>query len=429
MLAPMADFVFPETFLWGAATAAHQVEGNNENSDWWAWEHQPGTPCPDVSGIACDHWHRYPQDIAILAGLGLTTYRYSVEWARIEPSEGVFDEAALDHYRVMTLTVLAAGLVPMVTLNHFSLPAWLAAKGGWMAPDAPALFTRYAERVVRALGDRVPWYCTINEAGVVAFGGYLGALDFPPGTHDGGSWRRAADGLIAAHRRALPVLREARPDARFGLTHSLQAWEADDGGRPFVRYIRRRNEDVFLEASADDDFVGVQTYTRLQIRLAAPLAAVLGVALRNRWLTDLIAPPVIRGQAKNPRPPIPDGARRTLLGYEFAPEAVAATLRRVAELLPGKDLIVTEHGVATADDTERVEFIDRGLRAIHAAMEDGLPVRGYIHWSLLDNFEWARGYAPTFGLVGVDRATLERTVRPSAHFLGGIARTGRIAGA
>ena len=352
-----------------------------------------------------------------------------MEWARIEPAEGVFDPGALDHYRAVTFAVLAAGLVPMVTLNHFSLPAWLGAKGGWLAPDAPALFTRYAETVVRALGDRVPWYCTINEPGVVAFGGYIGALDFPPGRLDGESWRRASDGLIAAHRRALPVLRDSRPDARFGLTHSMQAWEADAGGQRFVDFIRRRNEDVFLEAAVDDDFVGVQTYTRVQVRLASPLAAVLGIALRSRRLTDILVPPVIRSQAKNPLPPVPAGARRTQMGYEFSPEAVVATLRRVADLLPGKDLIVTEHGVATADDAERVEFIDRGLRAIHAAMADGLPVRGYIHWSLLDNFEWARGYAPTFGLVGVDRTTLERTVRPSARFLGEIARTGRISGA
>jgi beta-glucosidase len=425
-MADAPDLQFPPGFLWGAATAAHQVEGDNSNSDWWAWERAPGTPCREVSGATCDHFHRYPSDIALLADVGLNTYRYSVEWARIEPDEGMFDERALDHYRAMTYAVLAAGVEPMVTINHFSLPQWLAARGGWMAADAPALFTRYAQRVVRALGDRVRWWCTINEPGVVAFGGYLAALDFPPGRRDAASWRRATDGLIAAHRRALPVLKDAAPDARFGLTHSMQAWETDEQGQVFLDFIRRRNEDVFLEAAVEDDFVGVQTYTRAQVKLAAPVALALRLALKVPSLVDAVAPPVIRREAHRSDPPIPPGERRTQMGYEFRPEAVAATLRRAAVLLPGKDLVVTEHGVATADDGERVEFIDRGLRAVHAELEAGLPVRGYIHWSLLDNFEWARGYHTTFGLIAVDRATQARTVRPSARFLGGIARTGRL---
>ena len=422
----MTDLVFPPAFLWGAATAAHQVEGGNTSSDWWDWEQRPGTPCADRSGVACDHYRRYPEDVATLAGLGLNTYRYSVEWARIEPEDGTIAQGELDHYRRMTDAVREAGLTPMVTLHHFTLPRWVASRGGWADAGTPARFARYCDAVTRALGDRVDWYCTINEPGVVAFGGYLGALDFPPGTHDAGSWERAIAGLIAGHRLALAAVKAARPSAKVGATHSMHEWDPDEGGRPMMEHLRRLNEDVFLEACDQDDFVGVQTYTRVAVRLGAATTTLLRLALRSRRLMRLVAPPVIRRAAKDPAGGTLPGARRTQMGYEFRPQAVAATIRRVAALLPGRDIIVTEHGVATDDDAERIEFIDRGLRAIHAEIEAGLPVRGYVHWSAFDNFEWVRGYGMRFGLIGVDRSTLERTVRPSARFLGEIARTGRL---
>ena len=420
----MAELVFPTRFLWGAATAAHQVEGDNRKSDWWAWEHRPGTPVPEPSGIAIDHYHRYPQDIALLAGLGLTTYRYSVEWARVEPAEGSFSRAEIDHYKRMTDAVLGAGMTPMVTLNHFTLPEWAGRRGGWMDPALPALLARYCDRMVRELGDRVDWYCTINEPGVVAFGGYISALGWPPGTRDAGSWKKAIRGLVKGQRLARSAVKNARPTARAGATHSMQAWEPDAGSRPMVDYVRRMNEDVFLEAAEADDFIGVQTYSRVRVHLSRPVRIALRAALLSRVGMDLAAPPAIRREARGQTPP--PGERTTLMGYAFTPEAVGATIRRVAGMFPGREIVVTETGVATHDDAERVEYIDRGLAAIHAAIAEGIPVRGYIHWSAFDNFEWAHGYRPTFGLIGIDRTTLERTVRPSARHLGEIARTGRL---
>ena len=422
----MAELAFPPGFLWGAATAAHQVEGWNANSDWWDWERRPGTPCRDESGIAIDHYRRYRDDIALLAGVGLDTYRYSVEWARIEPAEGVFDEAVLDHYRAMTDAVWEAGLTPMVTLHHFTLPRWVAARGGWMDPGTPARFARYAERVVRALADRVDWYCTINEPGIVAWGGYLGALDFPPGRTDTRSWERAIEGLVAGHRLGYEAVKGARPSARAGLTNQLIEWEPDEDARPFIDWLRARTEDVFLEAARGDDFIGVQTYTRAVVRMGAWQSAALRLSLRSRRLRDRVLVPQIRRQALDPEPALPPGARRTQMGYEFRPEALEATVRRTAAVLPGQAIVVTEHGIATDDDAERIELIDGGLRGLHAAMVDWVPVKGYIHWSAFDNFEWVKGYSQRFGLIGVDRATLERTVRPSAQFLGRIARTGRL---
>ncbi len=423
----MSDLVFPGGFLWGAATAAHQVEGNNTNSDWWAWERRPGTPCREPSGAACDHYRRFPEDIALLADLGLDTYRFSVEWARIEPSDGTFDPAELDHYRRVVEVVRSHGLIPMVTLNHFTLPAWLADRGAWLAPETPRLFERYCRRVVGALGDAVDWYCTVNEPGVVAFGGYLGALGFPPGTRDAGSWRRAIGGLVEGHRRARSAVKELRPGARVGATHSMQEWEASAGGRPVIEYLRRMNEDAFLEACAEDDFIGVQTYTRVRVNAPAIVAPLVRAALAVPRIEAVVVPWVVgRETRRAPAAVASDGVRATQMGYEFRPEAIAWTVRRAARMYPGKDIVVTEHGVATADDTERVEFIARGLASLHGLIEEGVPVRGYVHWSLLDNFEWARGYEMTFGLVGVDRVTQQRTVRPSARMLGRVARTGRL---
>ena len=420
--------VFPAGFLWGAATAAHQVEGDNTNSDWWEWEHAPKTPCPEPSGRACEHYTRYPDDVATLADLGLNTYRFSVEWARIEPVEGEFDSAALAHYRQMTETVRAAGLTPMVTLHHFTLPRWVAGRGGWTAPDMPELFARYCGRVVDEIGGLVEWWCTLNEPGNVAVGGYLGAFGWPPGTRDMKSYDAAVAGLSRGHRLALDAVKSRRPDVRVGATHGMQEWESNAAGRASMKRARRMFEDVFLEAAGEDDYIGVQTYTRVPVELPVLVGPAAWVVANVGPVRSRVLPSVLRQSVRGAMRSSggEDGMRRTQMGYEFRPEAIAATLRRAASMHPGKDLVVTEHGIATADDAERVEFIERGLASVAEVMADGLPVRGYLYWSLLDNFEWAYGYGPTFGLIGVDRTTMARTVRPSARRLGEIARAGNV---
>jgi beta-glucosidase len=424
----MSDVRFPADFLWGAATAAHQVEGDNTNSDWWEWEHRDGSPVPEPSGRACEHYTRYADDVALLADVGLNTYRYSVEWARIEPTEGEFDTAELDHYRRMTDVVRAADVTPMVTLNHFTLPRWLADRGGWLAPDAPELFARYVDRVVTHLGERVPWWCTLNEPGNVAIGGYLGVFGWPPDTRDLASWERAAEAMVRAHQLGRDAVRAAAPKARVGATHGMQEWESNRAGRAPMQRVRRMFEDMFLEASRGDDYVGVQTYTRIPVELPMWMAPV-GRLIDVRAVRARILPGMMRSAFSSMSPSsgdADDGVRRTEMGYEFRPEAIAATLRRAAEMVPDTDLVVTEHGIATNDDEERVEFIQRGLAAVASVLAEGLPVRGYLYWSLLDNFEWAHGYRPRFGLIDVDRETMQRTVRPSARVLGDIATSGTL---
>ena len=380
---------FPDGFRWGTATAAHQVEGGNWNSDWWAWEHAPGTPCPEPSGDACDHLHRFDDDIALIADLGLGTYRFSLEWSRIEPEDNEFSMVALDHYKRMCESCRERGVEPMVTFHHFTSPRWVAAAGGWADPETPERFARFVERAASHLRDSMASACTINEPNWVATNGYILAM-WPPGEEDIEKGKRASENFVVAHRRAVEAIRAAAPGVPVGLTLSMTDFQAVDGGEKRRDEIRRAMEDVYLEGTEGDDYIGVQTYTRI--------------------LVD------DKGLA-----PFPKGARLTLMGYEFYPDALEACIRRAVEVT-GLPVIVTENGIGTENDDERIEYVERALEGVLRTIADGLDVRGYIYWSLLDNFEWAFGYKPTFGLVGVDRATQVRTRKPSAGWLGTVAR-------
>jgi len=388
---------FPEGFLWGTATAAHQVEGGNWNNDWWAWEHTPGTGVKEPSGDACDHWHRYPEDIALLAALGFDPYRFSLEWSRIEPEEGEWSRASLDHYRRMCATCHEHSVLPVVTFHHFTTPRWLAAEGGWEKSSTADRFGRYCERAVAAIGDLVPWACTINEPNVVATMGYLAAV-FPPGRQDVETRRRVNDVLIAAHRSAADAIHAGPGDARVGLTLSMDQWWPVDGGEARIERVRRNMEDVYLEAARSDDFIGVQTYSRTRISPEGTLGP-------------------------------EEGVETTIMGYEFWPQALAATTRRAYAATEGVPVFVTENGIAATDDSRRIEFVRQALQGVRACLDDGIDVVGYTYWSALDNFEWSLGYGPTFGLIEVDRNTFERRPKPSASWLGGVARANALSDA
>ncbi|MBM3694557.1 MAG: glycosyl hydrolase family protein [Actinobacteria bacterium] len=382
--------LFPGGFLWGTATAAHQVEGGNWNNDWWAWEHDPASPCVEPSGDACDHYHRYLEDLGLLASLGFNAYRFSLEWSRIEPEEGEFSQAALGHYRRMVEACREGGLEPVVTLHHFTTPRWVADRGGWADPATAGRFARFAAAAADALADEVRWVCTINEPNILATMGYLTGL-FPPGERDPERHRRAQGVLAAAHRRAVEVVRRAIPEAAVGLTLAMSDYQAaEPGGEATLEALRDSDEGPLLEAAAAGDFVGVQAYSRIRVGRAGPLGP-------------------------------PRGAEQTLMGWEFYPEALEAAVRR-AHRETGLPVLVTENGVAVADDTRRVEYVRRALEGVGRCLADGVPVRGYCYWSALDNFEWALGYGPTFGLIEVDRQSLQRRPRPSAGWLGAVAR-------
>jgi beta-glucosidase len=384
----VADVVFPDRFVWGTATAAHQIEGGNVNNDWWAFEHDPASHCADVSGDACDSFNRYPEDIALVARLGLSAYRFSLEWSRIEPEDGEFSSVALDHYRRMAATCHEHGLLPVVTFHHFTHPRWLAAAGAWEWPEAPDRFARYCERVVAHLGDLIGMACTVNEPNVVATMGWRLGI-FPPGVRDRLRRDTVNQGLVDAHTKAVEAIRSGRGDAPVGLTLSMTDYQLQPGGEEWLERLRRPSEDVFLEATSGDDFVGVQTYTRMRVGPDGPLAG-------------------------------EEGVPTTQMGYEFWPEALEATIRRATVKTGGIPVYVTENGIGTTDDTARIEYVRRALAGLGRCLDDGIDVRGYFYWSLLDNFEWVLGYGPTFGLVEVDRATFERRPKPSAAWLAGI---------
>ena len=425
---------FPKGFLIGAATAAHQVEGNNIHSDYWLQEQLPHTSFAEPSGAACDHYKRYEEDIKLLAGAGLNAYRFSIEWARIEPEEGQFDEREIEHYLSVIRCCRENGVEPIVTLMHFTSPAWLIRKGGWEAETTIEYFRRYAAYVTEKLGAELNYICTINEANM---GLQLAAiakrfrLMAEQAAKNAASGAKKAEGTVQvgmnfekmmenakfaamenaqafgtpqpqifvssrtpegdalvfrAHQAAKSAIKALYPNIKVGVTLSMHDLQALPGGESFAAAAWDEEFRHYLPYIQDDDFLGVQNYTRTQYGPQGQL-------------------------------PAPEGAELTQMDYEFYPEALEHVLRRVREDFKG-DLIVTENGVAVSDDKRRVEFIRRALAGVENCLNDGLPVKGYMHWSLMDNFEWQKGFSMTFGLIAVDRATQTRTPKESLAFLG-----------
>ena len=421
---------FPKGFFIGAATAAHQVEGNNIHSDYWAQEQLPHTSFAEPSGLACDHYNRYEEDIRLLAEAGLNAYRFSIEWARIEPEEGKFDEGEIEHYRKVIACCKEKGVEPIVTLLHFTSPLWLIRKGGWEAESTVEDFLRYATYVTEKLGSELNYICTINEANM---GLQLAAISkrFQLMAQQAAQKAKSAEGTVQvgmnfekmmenmkfaamenaqvfgtpqpqifvssrtpegdklvfrAHQAAKAAIKALYPNIRVGITLSMHDLQALPGGERFAEEAWDEEFRHYLPYIKDDDFLGVQNYTRTQYGPQGQL-------------------------------PCPESAELTQMDYEFYPEALEHVLRKVHEDFKGY-LIVTENGVAVSDDSRRVEFIRRALQGVENCLADGIPVKGYCYWSLMDNFEWQKGFAMTFGLIAVDRSTLERHPKESLAFLG-----------
>src|SRR3954463_11616863 len=397
---------FPDAFLWGASTAPHQIEGNNLNSDFWANEGR--IPGMERSGDACDSYHRYREDMRLLADAGLNAYRFGIEWARIEPVPGMVSRAELAHYRRMIDAAFELGLTPVVTLHHFTSPLWFAEEGGWLGERAVDRFRTYVETVAPIL-EGVEWIVTMNEPNMLAImAGMARALQNPQAD---GEWQSptldnegprpplpAPDPAIGArfveaHHAAREVLRE-RTGAKVGWTVANRAFVARPGAEEKKRELEYIWEDLYLEGARGDDFVGVQSYS-----------------------TQGVGP-----DAVDPYPKPPDN---TLVGPAYRPDALSIAVRHTAEVTDGLPILVTENGIATVDDSRRIAYTGEALEHLGKAIADGVDVRGYLHWSLLDNYEWGH-WAPTFGLVAVDRETFERLPKPSLAWGGETARRGRI---
>jgi beta-glucosidase len=388
---------FPEGFLWGVATAAHQIEGGNTNNDWWDWEHNPSSGTAESSGDACDSFHRWREDVDLVAGMGLGAYRFSLEWSRIEPAEGEWSVASLDHYRRMCAACRGRGIQPVVTFHHFTTPRWLAARGGWEAPDAPERFARFVARATAHFGDLIGSACTINEPNVIGVMAFNKGT-FPPGVADDLTRHLAVnETMVRAHRLAVEELRAGPGSFPVGLTLSMaELVDAGDGAgvRDAAEEIL---ENFFLRGTKGDDFVGVQCYTRIRFGPQGEIGNEPGVSL-------------------------------TQMGYEYWPRVAEYTVRRAAAY-SGLPVVVTENGIATLDDAERIAYLSEALRGVRRCLDDGVDVRGYFVWSLLDNFEWDHGYGPKLGLVAVDPVTFERRPKPSALWFGDVARANAISAA
>lgn len=414
-------------FMIGAATAAHQVEGNNTHSDFWVMEHLKHSDFVEPSGMAVDHYNRYAEDIKLLAQAGCNAYRFSIEWARIEPQEGCFDAKEIEHYRQVLLCCRENGITPVVTLQHFSSPAWLIGKGGWGKPYVAAAFGRYAKKLTQELGAYMPYICTINEAnmgmqlhkvsadmmkaGKRKEGGVqvgqnmkldmktilLGMLEkgkafhcSPLGVNSFLMPRneKQESFVMAAHREAFRQIKAICPGSKVGLSLSLFDYQAVSGGEAEAAKLWQEDFGWYLPYIRDNDFLGVQNYSRKIV------------------------------DASGARAPAAE-APVTQMGYEDYPASIGNVLRKAAKEFPG-ELVVTENGIATDNDARRCEFIQEAFASVTAAKNEGVPVTGYLHWSLLDNFEWQAGYSKTFGLIAVNRKTMQRLPKESLKILGAL---------
>ncbi|HSX24666.1 MAG TPA: glycoside hydrolase family 1 protein [Candidatus Andersenbacteria bacterium] len=363
-------------FLYGASMSAHQVEGNCVNNNWWKYE-QSRLP-KFRSGIACDHWNRYKEDFALAHQLGHTAHRLSLEWSKIEPIEGKFDARAIQHYREVLLELKKYNIKTFVTLHHFTNPLWFEKRGGWQTYQAPEAFAKYVQYCAGHLGDLVDFWITINEPMVYVVQSYYKAI-WPPQKKNVFTMLRVMNHFAHAHLRAYRVLRRITPHIPVGLAYSLVAYVPEYPDSVFDRLQTRIknwffNHRFFSLIKNKQDFIGVNYYfTNYSDK------------------KDVV---------------------RSDMGWIISPEGLTQVLLGIKKY--NKPIYITENGIADAHDVNRAEFITSHLRAIELAQKQGVDVRGYLYWSLLDNFEWAEGFEPRFGLIAIDYKTQTRTIRPSA---------------
>jgi beta-glucosidase len=411
---------FPPQFIWGSATAGHQVEGNNMNNDFWAEEHAEGSPYKDKSGDAIDHYRLYEKDIALMASLGLKAYRFSIEWSRIEPEKGEYSHSGIEHYRGVLEACHKYGITPVVAMHHFSSPKWLMRLGGWASPEVPELFSQYCEVVFRGLGHLIPYTLTMNEVNlpvmlreVFSSIGFIPPVGIERDAWVAPKWRESAAQLCGTtadkyftfhmisdnktinilketHKKAREVIKGISPDTKVGFSMALSDIQSISGGEELAEMKWQSYFGQFQDMIAEDDFFGLQNYTR-----------------------ETYGP---EGQVTPA-----EGTELTQMGYVYCPEALGNVIRKVKQAV-SIPIMITEHGVATANDERRVEFIRRSLEGVQSCLDEGIDIIGYLHWSTFDNFEWNSGYSMQFGLIEVDRTTQERKVKESARYLGRIAQ-------
>jgi len=398
---------FPAGFLWGCATAAHQVEGGNHNNDWWGFERRGGILNGDSSDPACDHYHRFPEDFRLLRLLRNNAHRLSIEWSRIEPSPGEFDDAQVQHYREVLEELRRRGMAAMVTLHHFTSPTWFAQRGGWSASGAEQAWLPFVTRVAEELGDLVAAWCTLNEPNIYATQGWLTG-EFPPGRK--GDLRgvyRVLSAMARGHELAYRLLKRITPAVPVGLAHHKWLMLPAEPRRRRDR-VAAGTAQLFMDrwpvgrgrlrrvVEAPSDFIGLNHYTGSLVKFDPRRPQEQFIHRFN-----------------------PPGTPESDFGWAIRPGWLRRSLEELKPL--GKPVYVAENGIATVDDGRRQQFLISVLGEVWEAIQSGVDVRGYFHWTSVDNFEWAHGYAMRFGLIGLDRETQERRIKASGWLFAKIA--------
>lgn len=419
----MSELRFPDAFKWGAAVSGHQVEGHNRHSDWWHWEQKGDIYDGTRSGAAVDHWNRYPEDHQLMVDLGLNAFRFGIEWARVEPREGHFDETAIATYRAMLESLREQGISICLTLHHWVLPKWVADRGDWTNPDTERFFLRYVERMVEAFGEYPDLWITLNEPMVVPLAANL-AGEFPPQRRSFRAFRRVVQALLRVHAKSYALIHDRVPNApdggptMVGVAQAypyLEAWGSTGLRGCYERRMEQWSRRLVFRAWDDAlatgelkfpigrgviegledsiDFCGVNYYFRMSLRFSWRCV--------SRLFIDIDS--------------IPEGVEQSEMGWQIWPQGFGPVLDEVWQRF-GKPIYITENGIADAEDRHRAHYLVRHLSELHSAIERGIPVKGYFHWSLLDNFEWREGFAKKFGLIEVDHTDpeLARSLRQSA---------------
>lgn len=392
---------FPKGFLWGTATSAHQVEGENRLNDWWAWEKDHFSP-EKQSGQACDEYNLYEKDFDIAKSLAQNAHRLSIEWSRIEPMEGQFNQNEIDHYKKVLKALKERNLKVMLTLWHVTIPKWLSDKGGWESFATAGYFERFVKKIVPELKEYVDLWITVNEPGIYAFMAYLGGSEvgpFPPAKKSNFAAVKVTINLARAHKKAYRAIHQLIPDAKVGMAQNVTSFA------PFHKHsiIEQltvgisdlvSNHSFYFLTKGYHDFLGLNYYFHYRYNL-------------KKGLIPEIANPRVEKQEVSD------------LGWEIYPEGLFDVLTDLSDGLP---IYITEAGIASTNDDRRTRFLINFLQEAYRAIQAGVKVRGFFYWSLLDDFEWERSYDPKFGLVEVDFETQARTIRPSAEVYGEIAQ-------
>jgi len=409
-----ASYHFPRGFLWGTATASHQVEGNNTNNQWWQWEQDGHTN--GKSGLACDWWGgRWKEDFDRAAEGGQNAHRLSVEWSRIQPTPDTWDEDALEHYRNMLRGLRERGMTPMVTLHHFTDPLWLYEQCSWEQDDVVRLFEKYVRKVADALKEYVSYWVTINEPNVYALSGYV-AGDFPACDKGLNIAMKVLANMLRGHAAAYRAIHEIQKEARVGFAHHHRPMVPYNKWSPLDRLMRNIRFDGVNMAFPSALSTGVMKtpVARVQIPEAKGTQDFLGL---NYYAVDTVWFNMAKSAQLFTDSGFPKDADMSDTNFlANIPEGLFDTIKWGMRLFPNLPILVTENGVEDADDHMRPRYLAQHIHQMWRAVNFNWPVKGYFHWSLVDNFEWERGWTQRFGLWGLDVETQKRIKRPSADF-------------